>query len=617
MIGLLDSIKEIGIVPLLIPITALVMLVIYLLIVIRTKKKQPAIDEPSKEAYSPRKTTDELTSYVKGQLLTLLEHIDQEMSKEDYHIIEEYLKTLEQNFLLVLFGEFNTGKSSFINAFLGEEILTTGITPTTATINKISHGETTRHELVFHDGATEAVADDAVLSAYTDDQEKMRAIAYMRSFYPSNKLAGLDIIDTPGLNSLFAYHEEQALNFVHKADAVLWMFHPHQGGSGSEKAYLTKIKEYGKSIIAVVSHKDTVEEDQDIADLTDFIRNNFGEFIDQVFVVSSRQALQSIASGDKKGYLESGIAQVEEYLSQSIFDRIKRAKVESAIASCQKSASRSSEVMSETLKELKGIKRFWDRVVQVLSKEALEMDHEIYRRVLESVRSHFDGLREFAREKIGQIFSLRKVSYALLFRKGEVRFPIDEEFLGKLDRPGLESSIGVIVEDLKIGKNRALKKLKMDLMIENRKRRKHGKKLLGIQEIAFEDLVFEDSFVNSQRKDGFVFPEEATPDAISTHLSFKAACGSMGRSVSDAKEGLEKKVSAWISDWERTYITRVIDGLMRINRETRNSLIEHLAPDVLQGAKDPTELRDTIHSMERKIRKIDSIADDLKRLDTR
>src|SRR5690606_28193162 len=41
---------------------------------------------------------------------------------------------LDQPLLVTIMGEFSSGKSTFINALIGEEVAATGVTPTTATI---------------------------------------------------------------------------------------------------------------------------------------------------------------------------------------------------------------------------------------------------------------------------------------------------------------------------------------------------------------------------------------------------------------------------------------------------------------------------------------------------
>src|SRR6187402_529689 len=57
-----------------------------------------------------------------------------------------------ERFHLVVLGEFNHGKSTFVNALLGQEILPTGITPTTASINHVIHADQPRARVVFTTG---------------------------------------------------------------------------------------------------------------------------------------------------------------------------------------------------------------------------------------------------------------------------------------------------------------------------------------------------------------------------------------------------------------------------------------------------------------------------------
>ena len=65
-----------------------------------------------------------------------------ESSAEDAETLRQVTLALEEPFLLVVAGEFNAGKSAFINALIGEPVLTEGVTPTTAHITLLRHGET-------------------------------------------------------------------------------------------------------------------------------------------------------------------------------------------------------------------------------------------------------------------------------------------------------------------------------------------------------------------------------------------------------------------------------------------------------------------------------------------
>ena len=65
-----------------------------------------------------------------------------EASDEDLALLKNSLLQLDELFLLVVVGEFNAGKSAFVNAMLGDNILTEGVTPTTSQIHILRHGDT-------------------------------------------------------------------------------------------------------------------------------------------------------------------------------------------------------------------------------------------------------------------------------------------------------------------------------------------------------------------------------------------------------------------------------------------------------------------------------------------
>ena len=67
--------------------------------------------------------------------------------KEDVDYLIESQEQLKELFMLVIVGEFNSGKSSFINALLGEKYLEQGVTPTTTKINVIKYGEKESNQL--------------------------------------------------------------------------------------------------------------------------------------------------------------------------------------------------------------------------------------------------------------------------------------------------------------------------------------------------------------------------------------------------------------------------------------------------------------------------------------
>src|SRR5262249_18433685 len=71
----------------------------------------------------------------------------------------ELVRKLEEDrFHLVVVGEFNHGKSTFVNALLGEAVLPVGVTPTTAAIHHLKYSERPEATVVYQSGKRDAIA---------------------------------------------------------------------------------------------------------------------------------------------------------------------------------------------------------------------------------------------------------------------------------------------------------------------------------------------------------------------------------------------------------------------------------------------------------------------------
>ena len=102
------------------------------------------------------------------RLAGALERFGTDVDPDDLRRFREARDQLEGLFLLVVAGEFNSGKSSFINALLGERVLPEGVTPTTDRINLLHHGP----EVTERAPGVKAVVQDAVESVGQQVKEK-------------------------------------------------------------------------------------------------------------------------------------------------------------------------------------------------------------------------------------------------------------------------------------------------------------------------------------------------------------------------------------------------------------------------------------------------------------
>ncbi|MDO5305672.1 MAG: dynamin family protein, partial [bacterium] len=147
------------------------------------------------------------------QLMNLhkgISFLQDENLKGQLQSIEKQLS--DKTFNLPLIGQFSAGKSMLINNLLGAEVLPVKVTETTAFITYITYGETPKAMIRYKDEVQEEVSIDYIKSLHQiqveNEGHKLRQIRDIHVQYPSPFLEkGLCLIDTPGVNTLFAEHE--------------------------------------------------------------------------------------------------------------------------------------------------------------------------------------------------------------------------------------------------------------------------------------------------------------------------------------------------------------------------------------------------------------------------
>lgn len=156
-------------------------------------------------------------------------------------------RALDEAFLLVVVGEFNAGKSSFVNALLGASVLPEGVTPTTDRIYVLVHGE--------KPGQVEATRDPFV----------------SRLTYPLPSLEGVALVDTPGTNAIIRQHQALTEGFLPRADLVLFLTSADRPFTESERQFLSLAAKWGRSVIMVVNKADLLETPEQKAQVREFV----------------------------------------------------------------------------------------------------------------------------------------------------------------------------------------------------------------------------------------------------------------------------------------------------------------------------------------------------------
>lgn len=224
-----------------------------------------------------------------------------EVTPEDQKTLQKSIHQLDELFLLVVVGEFNSGKSAFINALLGERFLPEGVTPTTAQIYILHHGEASDRE----------VEEDGVLTLT----------------YPAAFLREINIVDTPGTNAIIRRHEQLTQEFVPRSDLVIFVTSADRPFTESERVFMERIREWGKKVIILLNKIDLLEEDE-VGQVVEYIRQNalaLLGFTPEIFPVSARLALQAkLASGRRERSVlwdASRFQAVETYIHKTLDEK--------------------------------------------------------------------------------------------------------------------------------------------------------------------------------------------------------------------------------------------------------------------------------------------------------
>ena len=201
--------------------------------------------------------------------------------------------SFDEPLLVTVMGEFSSGKSTFINAFIGEDVAPTGITPTTATINVVKYGRERGGRIVHRDGHTEDLGWAELFERLRGlDADAARSISMVEIMVPQESLTRVHLVDTPGLNSILPEHEEVARAFIARADAVVWLFSAQQAGKSSERAALRTLADEGVRVLGVLNKVDQLEErERDAA--RRYVAGELEGLVELVVPLSARRAVES------------------------------------------------------------------------------------------------------------------------------------------------------------------------------------------------------------------------------------------------------------------------------------------------------------------------------------
>ena len=337
--------------------------------------------------------------------------------------LEDLLEDIRNDYTTVMVvGEFKHGKSTFVNALLGHDIMPRDITPTTAAVHAIFHSNHPGLQVVRHNGEVES--QDAtlhVLKRYTASADnRPEEIKYIKVFMDSPLLKEkVVLIDTPGVSDLSEQRAEVTHHFLPRADVVIFMGSMNTVMKKSEKEFIeSRMKPLGLDhVLFVMNFMDQIE-DEELDDLIEFserrVQSVTGES-HQIFPVSAKEALDARLNSQLDMLDASGIAAIEEEIHKRVAKGSRRhekqkrfdlrfsgilSMISSEVATAEALTNESEEDVKGQLANVESWLRQQDQWHQSLEQYLLEREEEINFIVRKSFRFFSEKMKKDIEHRI-------------------------------------------------------------------------------------------------------------------------------------------------------------------------------------------------------------------------
>lgn len=239
---------------------------------------------------------------------------------------EDLREKIEKNtFNLVVVGQFKRGKTSLINALLGEDILPVAVVPLTSIVTIMTYGEALRIKVYFNDGRVTEIKPESLADYVTEkgNPKNIKDVKEVVITYPSPYLKdGVRLIDTPGVGSIYQHNTDVAYQYLPKSDAAMFLLSVDQPMSKAELEFLNDVKEYSNKIFFLLNKADYLNE-RDLQESIEFSKGVLKEVMGsdvRLFPISARLALEAKKCNSEELLQKSRLPEFSDVLNRFLME---------------------------------------------------------------------------------------------------------------------------------------------------------------------------------------------------------------------------------------------------------------------------------------------------------
>jgi hypothetical protein len=313
----------------------------------------------------------------------------------------ERQRLLEARFFAAGVGQFKRGKSTLINALVGEDVLPVGVIPVTSVVTILSYGQAPSATVRLASGETRAIPLDEI-GDFVDERRNphnTREALIVEVSLPSDILRdGLCLVDTPGLGSVHATNTEATRAFVPRIDVALIVVGPDPPISGAELELVRDVSREVGELAVVLNKADQVLPDQ-LREVMAFTRETIATAIDRpverFFSISALERLTTRTATREWAPFESYLRQLSRSAREQLVSH-------AGARAARRLARRASQEVAQRLDALRRPLAELEARVAGLRRALVDLD-----RSLIELRFRFDS----AEANLGRRFERQRMQF--------------------------------------------------------------------------------------------------------------------------------------------------------------------------------------------------------------